>query len=236
MGLLDFFSGIKAPEMPKFDMPSMEQAGQFLTTPQGQALLSGIASYAVNARRGTPINNIGRGLMGGTLGYQNAINAIESEKQKAFEQEYKQKHMQYMYDALKPADVRSYEYGMALPEDKQGQYFGLMSPNKNMPSTVQEWEYFNKLPPEAQDRYLMLRRAPTVIDQGGQKIIYNPVNPSSPLQTFPMQMTPQQSAVAEYELPSRSGSYTWTAPNGKIYSFPDEKSKQEFLREIGKVQ
>lgn len=42
----------------------------FLNTPQGTGLLSGLAGYAMNARRGTPVNNIGRGLAAGLQGYQ----------------------------------------------------------------------------------------------------------------------------------------------------------------------
>lgn len=56
----------------------------FLQTPQGIGLLSGVASYAANARRGTPVNNVGRGLAGGLVGYQQANNQTDanaSEKQ-----------------------------------------------------------------------------------------------------------------------------------------------------------
>lgn len=41
----------------------------WMQTPQGIGLLSGVASYAANARRGTPVNNIGRGLAGAVEGY-----------------------------------------------------------------------------------------------------------------------------------------------------------------------
>lgn len=44
----------------------------FINTPAGMGLLSGITSYAMNARRGTPVNNIGRGLAGGLAGYAGA--------------------------------------------------------------------------------------------------------------------------------------------------------------------
>lgn len=68
----------------------------FLQTPEGQGLLSGVASYAMNARRGTPINNIGRGLGGGLMGYQSAIGDIEAQKEKAFNQQYRQMQMDNM--------------------------------------------------------------------------------------------------------------------------------------------
>lgn len=57
----------------------------FLETPQGQALASGLATYAATAQRGTPWNNIGRGVLGGFTGYGNAVQAqrqaqIDAEK------------------------------------------------------------------------------------------------------------------------------------------------------------
>ena len=56
----------------------------FLSSPGGIGLLSGVASYAANARRGVPINNLGRGLAGGLVGYQQAndqTDANAAEKQ-----------------------------------------------------------------------------------------------------------------------------------------------------------
>lgn len=55
-----------------------------LSSPAGIGLLSGVASYAANARRGTPVNNVGRGLAGGLVGYQQAndqTDAKATEKQ-----------------------------------------------------------------------------------------------------------------------------------------------------------
>lgn len=46
----------------------------WIKTPEGQGLLSGIASYAANARRGAPINSIGSGLLGGVAGYSGALD------------------------------------------------------------------------------------------------------------------------------------------------------------------
>lgn len=67
----------------------------FLNTPQGQALASGVATYAATARRGTPVNNIGRGLLGGVQGYQNAIDAQRQAKIDAQKEAYNNQMMQY---------------------------------------------------------------------------------------------------------------------------------------------
>ena len=54
----------------------------FLKSPEGQGLVSGISGYAATARRGTPINNIGRGLLAGTAGLNTALDKQkEVEKQ-----------------------------------------------------------------------------------------------------------------------------------------------------------
>ena len=56
-------------------MDEQQQPGgllNFFQSPGGQGLLSAVAGYAAGARRGTPVNNIGRGLLSGVSGYQGA--------------------------------------------------------------------------------------------------------------------------------------------------------------------
>ena len=62
----------------------------FLQTPAGAGLLSGIGSYATGARRGTPVNNVGRGVLGGLLGYQQANATGREDEQKKLENEFRQ--------------------------------------------------------------------------------------------------------------------------------------------------
>lgn len=78
----------------------------FLSTPQGQGLLSGVASYAMNARRGTPVNNIGRGLAGGITGYVNANDQIRQNDENAFQKQYRQMQMDEI--TRKRADQEAY--------------------------------------------------------------------------------------------------------------------------------
>lgn len=68
----------------------------FLNTPAGMGLLSGIATYATNARRGTPVNNIGRGLAGGLMGYGQAQDAIKQEQENAFMRQFKEAQLAEM--------------------------------------------------------------------------------------------------------------------------------------------
>lgn len=66
---------------------------EFLQSPQGAGLLSGVATYAANARRNTPVNNIGRGLAGGIMGYQGAIEQTKADSETALTQRLKQLQM-----------------------------------------------------------------------------------------------------------------------------------------------
>lgn len=68
----------------------------FLQTPAGMGLLSGVASYAANARRGAPVNSIGRGLAGGITGYAQANDQIRQDKEKQLADQYRQMQMDEM--------------------------------------------------------------------------------------------------------------------------------------------
>lgn len=68
----------------------------FLKTPQGQALASGLATYAATARRGTPINNLGRGMLGGITGYGNAIESQQQSAMQAQKDAYNQKQQELL--------------------------------------------------------------------------------------------------------------------------------------------
>lgn len=102
MGLLDAF-------MPgeTGGMPNSNNFLNFLQTPQGQALASGIASYAAGARRGTPINNIGRGLLGGVSGYGDAIKSRQEAERQAQTLAYNQQMQQYNMTQAETARMKA---------------------------------------------------------------------------------------------------------------------------------
>lgn len=72
----------------------------FLNTPQGIGLLSGIATYAANAQRGRPVNSIGRGLAGGLAGYGLAQDQIRQAEQDKINNELRQFQIQQARDAI----------------------------------------------------------------------------------------------------------------------------------------
>lgn len=64
-------------------MDGLEGLLDFAKSPAGQGLLAAVAGGLTGARRGTPINNIGRGAMAGLAGYSEAQkNTLELEQKK----------------------------------------------------------------------------------------------------------------------------------------------------------
>lgn len=59
----------------------------FLGTPQGQGLLGAVAGGMATARRGTPWNNTGRGLLGGVAAYGNALDREQQASQFAAQEQ-----------------------------------------------------------------------------------------------------------------------------------------------------
>ncbi len=76
----------------------------FLNTPAGQGLLSGVASYAMNARQGTPVNNVGRGLAGGLMGYTQANDQLRQDDEKQFQNQYRQMQIEQMQQQMEAAN------------------------------------------------------------------------------------------------------------------------------------
>ena len=68
----------------------------FINTPQGIGLLSAVAGGMAGARRGTPINNIGRGLVTGVAGYQGAQDQMRQDSENALTKQYRELQMQQL--------------------------------------------------------------------------------------------------------------------------------------------
>lgn len=66
----------------------------FISSPAGVGLLSAVAGGMAGARRGTPINNIGRGLVTGVGGYQGAQQQIRADEENALTKQLRQMQMQ----------------------------------------------------------------------------------------------------------------------------------------------
>lgn len=80
----------------------------FLQTPGGIGLLSAVAGGMAGARRGTPINNLGRGAISGLTGYQTAQDQIQQDADKKIANQYRQMQidqMQRSADQTKQTDA-----------------------------------------------------------------------------------------------------------------------------------
>lgn len=80
----------------------------FVKTPEGQGLLSGIFGYAANARRGQPINSLGRGGIAGLMGYANAQDRQDQQAETQWMKQYRQVQMdkaQYEMDRTRAQDA-----------------------------------------------------------------------------------------------------------------------------------
>lgn len=62
----------------------------------------------------------------------------------------------------------------------------------SIPSTVQEWQYFNSLSPEDQKRFLVMKRANPYLNLGGEQVQMNPVMPGERLDTQVVTPKPEQ--------------------------------------------
>lgn len=71
----------------------LDDFSSFIKTPEGQGLLSGVFGYAANAKRGQPINSLGRGGIAGLMGYAGAQDRAEKQEENAFQQKYRSMQM-----------------------------------------------------------------------------------------------------------------------------------------------
>lgn len=66
----------------------------FIKTPEGQGLLSAVAGGLAGARRGTPLNNLGRAGLAGMQGYGGALDRQTQEGERAFQQQQRTMQME----------------------------------------------------------------------------------------------------------------------------------------------
>lgn len=73
---------------------------EFINTPAGIGLLSAVAGGMAGARRGTPINNVGRGLSAGVTGYSAANDQIKQGADNKQAQQLKQMQMDQLQQSM----------------------------------------------------------------------------------------------------------------------------------------
>lgn len=79
-----------------------------------------------------------------------------------------------------PADARLWEWAKG---DKERMEFLQRGNQQQAPSNVQEWQYFNSLSPEDQQRFLAMKRSGQMFDVGGVPNVLTPSGSTTPLAT-----------------------------------------------------
>ncbi|MHB1098646.1 MAG: hypothetical protein ACYCZR_03750 [Burkholderiales bacterium] len=95
----------------------------FMSSPAGIGLLSAAAGGMAGARRGTPWNNVGRGLVTGLSGYAGAQDQIRQDSENKFAQQYKQMQMEQLQQQIaNQKALREAATGAAQDATKPTQY------------------------------------------------------------------------------------------------------------------
>jgi len=161
---------------------------QFWQSPQGIGLLSGVASYAANARRGAPVNSLGRGLAGGLAGYGLAQDQIRQAEQDKINNELRQFQLQQARDAIAAAQ-KTRDWRAKLPEMMK-------------PVTTPEQAVFEQ-PPLLDSGMNPLGQGAPMLSAGGAMTAYKPATtaPNPALRDFLMaDGSPYADKVIEQQL------------------------------------
>lgn len=140
----------------------------FLNSPAAMDVAMGLLASDPRERMGTTINR-------GLLAYQAGQQARADQQKQAEMMELDRKHKEALINQANAAALRS-----AAPTRQE------------VPSSVREWEYFNKLTPENQQRYLTMKRQEQFLNLGGSYVQPTPGVPGKPAQEFKKTLPPEQ--------------------------------------------
>jgi len=79
----------------------------FVKTPEGQGLLSAVAGGMASARRGAPVNSIGRGLLAGVQGYGNALDRQQQEQDSAVTRQFRDLQIKSAQQQMKDRELQA---------------------------------------------------------------------------------------------------------------------------------
>ena len=140
----------------------LDQFSEFAKTPAGQGLLSAAFGGLAGARRGTPLNNIGRGGLAGLAGYSGAIDRQSQEGEQAFQKQFRQMQMD---DMVSKAQKQKGE------QEWRGGLPGVMKQAETSYGAGMEGPTMTPGNPKALDQYLLDPRSPFADDLLKQKIM-----------------------------------------------------------------
>ncbi len=70
-----------------------------------------------------------------------------------------------------------------------GQVYGIIGGMQGAPSNVQEWQYFNSLTPQDQQRYLQMKRSNQTLNLGGSQMVVGPTG--QPVANYDVTLKPE---------------------------------------------
>lgn len=103
------------------------------------------------------------------------------------------------------AEMRNWRFAQSLSEADRAAF---LAKSGTMPSSVQEWEYFNKLSPEQKAAYLEMKRNPQIMNLGGTMAVRAPgggVGESYAVTPKPEAMPTFKGAQAKAEAEAKAG-------------------------------
>lgn len=190
----------------------------FVRTPEGQGLLGAVAGGLAGARRGTPFNNVGRGLLGGTAAFGNALDREQQAQQFAAQEQDRQQGR-----TLREMQIAQAKTQMEREQAQQAWRQGLPGVVKQATEATygagDEGPTMTPADPSALTRYAMDPRSPYA-----DKILESQLFPKAddyltvegvvlkkgpngltPVYTSPPKPEAQPSAVKEYEYAKSQG-------------------------------
>ena len=116
-----------------------------------------------------------------------------------------------------PADARLWEWAKG---DKERMEFLQRGNQQQAPSSVQEWQYFNSLSPEDQQRFLAMKRSGQMFDVGGVPNVLTPSGSTTPLAT-PEDVARNRGQQAAATAAGTAAGEAQAAAPGKVASIDD---------------
>ena len=116
-----------------------------------------------------------------------------------------------------PADARLWEWAKG---DKERMEFLQRGNQQQAPSNVQEWQYFNSLSPEDQQRFLAMKRSGQMFDVGGVPNVLTPSGSTTPLAT-PEDVARNRGQQAAATAAGTAAGEAQAAAPGKVASIDD---------------
>jgi hypothetical protein len=187
----------------------------FVKTPEGQGLLSAAFGGLAGARRGAPVNSLGRAGLAGLAGYSNAQDRIQQQDEAAVQKQYRDVQMQGLQAQMAKQkgeqEWRAGLSGMLQPQPQEiDQFTGTTQMVPPDPAKLQNYLMDPRSP--FADKVLEQRLFPKADDFKvvGNSLVQAGPNGVKPVYTAPDKAEASPSSVREYEYAKANDGYKGT--------------------------